>query len=529
MLKALFRKQMLEVFSWIYKDKKSGKIRGIKGIVGYTFCYLLLFGFLGVIFGMAANAMCEPLLLNEMGWLYWCLMGMIAIFLGVFGSVFNTYSSLYQAKDNDLLLSMPIPVSRILLARLSGVYAMGLLYESIVMIPTMIIWFLNAPFQIGGTVNILLIPLVLSVLILVLSAILGWVVAMVVTKVRYKNMITVGLSLTFIVGYYYVYGKVYSMLQNILVNAQQIGQKIQRILYPFYHMGLAAEGNMLSMGIFAALIIAVFVIIYWILSKNFLKLATSDQGTEKVVYKEKTAKAASVQSALLRKELRRFTGSANYMLNCGLGILLMPASAVVLVWKSDLIRMVFEMFPEEILALGMIGAVCLMISMNDLTAPSISLEGKNLWILQSFPVSGREVLMAKLKMHLLLTLIPAIVPILAIEWLLHPDLFYLIMLPIMVVLYTVLMALLGLFLNLKMPNLHWSNEIIPIKQSAPTMLTLFGGWVLVIAMAGIYYLLQKYVTAMTFSVCVAVLLAVADKSLFRWMMGKGARIFEQLQ
>ena len=35
---------------------------------------------------------------------------MLAIVLGAFGSVFNTYSSLYLAKDNDLLLSMPIPV-----------------------------------------------------------------------------------------------------------------------------------------------------------------------------------------------------------------------------------------------------------------------------------------------------------------------------------------------------------------------------------------------------------------------------------
>lgn len=81
-----------------------------------------------------------------MGWLYWCLMGLIALFMGVFDSVFNTYSLLYQAKDNDLLLSMPIPVSYLLLMRLSGVYAMGLLYELIVMIPTVLVWLLHAPF-----------------------------------------------------------------------------------------------------------------------------------------------------------------------------------------------------------------------------------------------------------------------------------------------------------------------------------------------------------------------------------------------
>ena len=72
-------------------------------------------------------------------------MGLLALFMGVFGSVFNTYASLYQAKDNDLLLSMPIPSGKILLVRLSGVYAMGLMYEVSVMIPTLVVWFMTAP------------------------------------------------------------------------------------------------------------------------------------------------------------------------------------------------------------------------------------------------------------------------------------------------------------------------------------------------------------------------------------------------
>ncbi len=49
------------------------------------------------------------------GWLYYALMGLLALAFGVFGSVFSTYAGLYQAKDNELLLSMPIPPRRILL------------------------------------------------------------------------------------------------------------------------------------------------------------------------------------------------------------------------------------------------------------------------------------------------------------------------------------------------------------------------------------------------------------------------------
>ena len=53
--------------------------------------------------------------------LYYALIIRIAVFMGVFGSVFNTYSSLYKAKDNDLLLSLPVPVGDILVVRLTGV------------------------------------------------------------------------------------------------------------------------------------------------------------------------------------------------------------------------------------------------------------------------------------------------------------------------------------------------------------------------------------------------------------------------
>ena len=84
----------MEVFSWLYQDKKSGKHRTVKGIAFWAALYLILFGFLGVMFGFAAAILCRPMVVVNMGWLYWCLKGMIAIFFGVFGSVFNTYSSL---------------------------------------------------------------------------------------------------------------------------------------------------------------------------------------------------------------------------------------------------------------------------------------------------------------------------------------------------------------------------------------------------------------------------------------------------
>ena len=529
MVRTLLRKQMMEVFSWLYQDKKSGKHRTVKGIVGWGLLYLLLFAFLGVMFGIAAVILCKPLLTAKMGWIYWCLMGMLAIFFGVFGSVFNTYSSIYQAKDNDMLLSMPIPTSKILLVRLSGVYAMGLMYEMIVMIPTVLIWLINAPFSIVGTIHVLLLPFVLSLLILVLSDILGWVVALIATKVKHKNIIIVLTSLVFISIYYYLSSRAYFFIQALLSNLETVGNKLKTAFYLLYHMGMAAQGNILSMIVFTSIVVVASAITYLILSHGFLKLTMADRGAGKSVYKEQKVKVKSVQSALLKKEFIRFTGSASYMLNCGLGMFLMPVSAAVLVWKADQVTE-FISIPaiRECIILLSIAGICLLMTMNDMTAPSISLEGKNLWIMQSLPVSGKQVLHSKLKLALFLTWISSIPLVSVVEWLIKPSLSEGILIPAAVCLYAVVLAESGLVLNLKMPNLHWTSESVPLKQSAPVTIFLFGSWLVIVVFAGAYVLLKNIVSVTGFCILLCGVFIIAAVLLYHWLMTKGVKIFEAL-
>ena len=531
MTKALFKKQMMEVFSWVYRNKKSGKNRSRQGLAAYILLYLFIFAFLGSVFYKVADMLCAPLAGAGLGWLYFALMGLIAVALGVFGSVFSTYSSLYMAKDNDFLLSMPIPAPKILLIRLAGVFAMGLLYELIVMIPTVIVYLIDAPVNALGVVFTLLIPLVLSILVLTLSCLLGWVVALVSGKLKNKNIIVVVLSLAFIAVYYYFYMKAYSMLQSILANPQAVGSSIKSVLYPFYQMGLAAEGRILSMLIFTVIIATLFGIVYLVLSRSFLKLATANRGTAKVKYKEKAVRAGSADSALLRKELKRFLGSPTYMLNCGLGIVVMVIAAIVLLIKGSAVQeLVSGVFAdaEDVVPLLFTAALCMVTCMNDIAAPSVSLEGKNLWLVQVFPVSPWQVLKAKLKLHLILTLVPALILAICVDIVLTPAPVFAILILVATVLFILLMALIGLFLGLKMPNLNWTDESVPVKQSMSVMLALFGGWALVLALGALYFLLQKFVTPLLYLICAAAALLIASAVLLVWLKRKGTQIFERL-
>ena len=61
MTKALLKKQISEVFSWVYFDRKNGKSRSKGGIIGFSALYLFIFAFLGVFFYQIGDMLCKPL------------------------------------------------------------------------------------------------------------------------------------------------------------------------------------------------------------------------------------------------------------------------------------------------------------------------------------------------------------------------------------------------------------------------------------------------------------------------------------
>lgn len=528
MTKTLLKKQLAEIFSWVYYNRKTGKNRSKAEAVLLAVAYFaLIFVSLGSVFYMMAKTICAPLTAAGFGWLYWSIMGLISVALGVFGSVFNTYSSLYQAKDNDLLLSMPVPVPQILAVRLLGVYLMGLIFELMIMLPALLVWFMN-----GGSLWALQLPVVISVFVLSLSCILGWAVALIAQRIRRKNVVTVVLSLVFIGGYYYLYANAYKMLTKMLANPAAAAETIRGAAKPFYLMGRGADGNVISFLIFTAAVIALFAVIYLILAKSFISIATANRGSEKKAKHKKTdLKVSSPGQALLKKELARFLGSANYMLNCGLGLIFMPVGGVaLLIFKTKITELLSTVFAghDSLIPLVAAAAVCMIAAMCDITAPSVSLEGKNIWIVQSLPVSAKSVLAAKLNLQLMLTSVPAMLLTAAVLWVIRPQWYFCLLIPAAVLSFILFMALTGLCANLKMPNLNWTSEIYPIKQGASVMIALLGGWVLLLALGGIYMLFSRWISPALFLAFFAALLFTLSAQMLRWVRTTGARIFEAL-
>lgn len=533
MLKLLVKKQLSEIFRAYFYDAKKNKARSkVSTIMFMLWFAVIMTGVLGGIFTMLSRKLCAPMAALDMGWMYFALMGLLAILLGIFGSVFNTFSGLYLAKDNDLLLSMPIPVSAILASRLISVYIMGLMYSAVVIIPAWIVYMVTAGVNIQNLFGGMILTLLISVIVMTLSCLFGYVVAKVSLKLKHKSMITVLVSLLFIGAYYFFYFKAQNMITDLLANLTVYGEKVKGSAYLIFAFGSVGVGDVKATLIMFALVAVTFLMMWFLISKSFLQVATSTGKVSKVVYHKKTMKQESVTKALLFREFKHFTSSPGYMLNSGLGIFLMPICAVAILWKGrKLFTMLNGMFGSQdgtVLLLVTI-MLCGLISMDIMTAPSISLEGKSLWIAQSLPVTPWQVLRAKLDMQLILNSIPVMLCVICMAVVFSFKIGQFVMMILQVLSYVFVMAVFGLFMGVIKPVLTWTNELTPIKQSASVMITMFGGFGYTALLFIGYMVFPGYTLGYMLYIGIFIVVnVVVGLTLYIWLKTKGCDRFAEL-
>lgn len=532
MIKILLKKQLTEIFRSYYYDAKKNKARSKASTAAYIVLFILLMaGVLGGMFTALSIYLCGAFSAVGLDWLYFAIMGLIALFLGVFGSVFNTYAGLYLAKDNDLLLSMPIPVNAIMVSRLLGVYIMGLMYSGIVLLPAVIVYWAVASANPSAIICGILFIALASLFVLTLSAALGYVVAKISLKLKNKSFITVIISLVFFGVYYFVYFKAQSVISDLIQNAAVYGEKIKGAAYPIYIFGNAAAGDLADMLIVAAVVIALFFVMWRMISSSFLKIATATGATAKKVYKASKVKQRSVDSALLGKEFKHFTSSPNYMLNCGLGILFLLMGGIAALIKgretAELLNALFGDRPGCV-AIIISAILCLLASMNDTAAPSVSLEGKSIWLLQSLPVRPWQALKAKLGLQLILTAVPLVFAFVCTVIVFNYTALELVLVLLLSLSYVLLSSLFDMLLAVKMPNLNWTSEITPIKQSGCVILALLVNLVYpIIYCAGFFVIGYKigYAAYMAAFLCLA---SVLSAVMYLWLKKKGSATFAAL-
>lgn len=533
MFKTLLRKNMLEVSQLYFRDKKKGgKLSGggkVGMIVLYIFLYVVLaasFGAMSSLFFISGN--------ESTTWIAWAIMGLIAIAVSTIINALTSYSQLYLAKDNEMLLSMPISPGDILKSRMVSVYLMGLVYVSMVWLPTLV-----AGIVIGSVPGLLIAPaivmmLILGVIVLALTCFLGWVVAVLATKFKNQKILWTIVTFLFLAGLYYFQFKSNKLFTMIAENMEHVGDVIQAKLWPFYMIGHATDGNSFAYGVVCIIALALAALAYMLLTKTFIKVATTKTAGNNAKFSESQIKSLSVKKALRKKEWGRFFGSVTCMMNIGLAVVIMIAAAVFFFVKGDMIAgklmPIMEALPiiKLLMPLAVVMVIAMIESMACMSSSSISLEGKNIWMMQTLPVNAEDILRAKVDVSIEFQGFPAILLAWAMAESLGMELIQLTAVVFFGAAYASLSSNFGMMLNLKHNRLDWTSETTVVKQGMAVVLTLFGGWLFGMVIAALGYLLRNTMNPALFIVILDVVMYIAAMIIEKWIKHEGAEIYRYL-
>lgn len=530
MLNTLLKKQILEINQSFFINKKTGKKRTyVASIVIISIFAIFMIFVVGGLFTLM-SLLLSPLIVKGMAWMYFLIAAGTAIIIGTFGSIFNAGSSLYQSKDNDLLLSLPIPAGYIIFARLAGVYMAGLMCSMVVFIPATIIYLIKTDITFTAVAGLVIFALVVSIFVFIFACILGLTAAKLSSRMKNKSLMTVVLTLLLMGIYYMLYFKANEIIKLLISNADAISSIIMLRARILYFIGDAAAGNMKLLAVVTLITVAILALVLCVISKTFISVATSSDSSACRVYKEKSIKVKNIKTTLLKKELCRFTSSSTYMLNCSIGSVFMLIASAVCVVRGDYIINTLSQIAVKndfMPAAAAIG-ICMLMSANSITAPSISMEGANMWLLKSLPVTAKDILCAKLRLHLIFTDIPALICAVCACILIKPDAVTMLMIAATIIAYGTMSAAFGLIMNLKNPNFSWASETTAVKQNISVIIVIFGGWIVTALLAAIYFLISSIISAYVYLAACLVIFVSAASLLYHWVMTKGASILDHI-
>ena len=171
-------KAMLLTSSGVGMGKRRRAVSGVGAVV--------LIAFLGLyLSGMYSFMLVDVLAPVGMESLVLVFMGLTALFGGLLFTVFAVRGVLFGGKDNDLMLSLPVPASLLVASRMAAIYLENLVFSFFVLLPAGAACFFlgSQDYGAGLWIRVVLAALALPLLDTALSVLLGAGLAFLSSKV----------------------------------------------------------------------------------------------------------------------------------------------------------------------------------------------------------------------------------------------------------------------------------------------------------------------------------------------------------
>lgn len=461
-----------------FSKDKSKRGKTLLLMVTWAFLIVMMCGYIGA----AAYGYIMIGLGNVLPMYLTMLAGMIIFIF----SLLKAGNMIFQKHGYEMLCSLPVSQTSIVVSRFLSMYVGNLLLAFGIMLPGMAVYaYFERPgitFYIMGVLGTVFIPL----LPMTVATFFGAVIAAISSRMKHQGMVNAVLSVILFMAI--MAGSMFlgemgetitpEMLRNL---SEMMESMIGKIYPPAVWLGKA----MLHADVWKALLYfglssLCFVLMVAVVSKNFHQICLKLYGTTaKHDYQMESLKATSVLGTLYKKEVKRYFASSIYVTNTIIGpIMMVLVAGAVFVLDTEQIAgylMIDSGIVENIVIKAMPFLMAAISCLMTTTCTSISMEGKEWWIVKSLPISAKELFDSKILLNLTIITPFYLVSEILLMIALRPGFVEMIWLVILPVILMTFACVFGITANLLLPSFHWENEVTVVKQSASAVVGGLGG------------------------------------------------------
>lgn len=517
------------------KTKKNGKRSALLPLFIALYLMFVIWSSANVMFEKLAPMNLAPFLL--------ALASFGISIMTIIEGIYKSGSLIFNAKDDDLLLSLPIKRSTVLFIRVFKFYTFELLFNSLFLLPIMVAyirWGSNITWTYFLTSLLML--LLLPIIPIVISCIIGALTSSLSSRFKYKNAVEIIISMIFLIGILYFSFNVEGLFNYITENANSINDIITKIYYPAgIYAKLVADFKILDLLIFILVNIFIFLIFIYSLSKVYFKinsrLKKAVVSNKKVNVADLVIKSHSKTYSLIKKEINTFFKTPVFIINAGFALVLFILGSIIVSIRFDsalnlLTNMKEFNITKELIINNISILILILITlaafMTSITNSVISLEGKSISILKSLPIKVKTILMSKVLAALTIT-----APVILLgDIILFIRFKITIIESILLIILSILMPLvshfIGIIVNLKYPKLEWESTTEVVKQSTSSFIAVMIGMLLFIITVGIISSVIGSISSSIILVLATIIFMIIDLILYLYLINKGKQNFSDL-
>lgn len=449
-------------------------IKGKKKFSSTAIIMMLLF--LLVAFSMGYNLYVMADSMNNFGFAKNIILvgGVFSAFMVLMITITDTQGYFYKTKDFEMLSSLPLKQSEIVISKLLSSYIVTIIYSAMILLPTFVVYFIFCKITVANVIFALFALFFVPAFSQLLCSVFAWLINIISSKMKNKMLMRSILSVIFAIGIVVVVYFANSQAMTAMLSVET--PLWFKIVFPhiYFLMTALSQSSIVQYAIFVAICIALMLITIGIIMLGYNKinknlLVTTDKKSAKIkpiVYKQK-----SVFATLLNREAKGFVMSPTYLMNGIMG----PLLAIVL---SFMMYGIFKSIPYDPISVSIFVAlevftIPLCMGIAPTTSVSISMEGTRFLNLKSIPVKFGDIATSKIMFNILLNLPCLLVGEIGFCCLMQLNILTSILIILFSVIYLIMCSGLGLLINLRFPKLNWTNEAQASKQGLSLLITMF--------------------------------------------------------